>query len=94
MTSKYHAIDVANGQTLALIYVSHNPNDDSQIIATITPLLYLLDGGAKEKVLCNVTAVVFPFGTKDNYIARDLLSRIGVPKMDINTNIRYIKMVA
>jgi len=93
MTSKYYAINVANGMTLALIYLTDNPNDDSQIIATITPLLYLLKTDTREKILCNVTAVVFPFGTTDNYIAKDLLSRIGVSKGDINTNIRYIKIV-
>ena len=94
MSLKYHAVDVANGATLALIDVVRNPNDDSQLIGTITPLSQVFGVQGKERMLCNVMAMIFPFGTSDMYIAKDLLIRVGVSKEDLRSNIRYLKVVA
>ena len=92
MPAKYHAINVANGDTLALIDVTCNPKDNSQLLATIIPL-YLLPAGIKSTAV-DVVAMAFPFGTSDIYIARDLLGRVGVSKEDLRTQIRYIKIAA
>jgi len=93
MSIKYHAIDVANGVTLALVDVTRNPNDDSLLIGTITPLTQVFAAEGRERMLCNVMAMIFPLGTADIYIAKDLLLRIGVSKEDMRSNIRYIKVV-